>query len=135
MNAYSLLLLLLHLPGRDVRRHAFLYRAHHFWPRAAAKRSRRSSATVEATIWLFAIGKAVAQNLNDWTCFVAFAAGFTIGNFLGVILEGKLAIGTLVVRVITHRNGREIKVETLKAAEYGVTSLDAQARPERCRLF
>ncbi len=80
--------------------------------------------TVEVTIWLFAIGK-VMQNLNDWTCFVAFAAGFTIGNFLGVILEGKLAIGTLVVRIITHRNGREI-VTMLKAAAYGVTSLDAQ---------
>jgi uncharacterized protein YebE (UPF0316 family) len=80
--------------------------------------------TFEITIWLFAIGK-VMQNLSDWTCFVAFAAGFTIGNFLGVLLEGKLAIGTLVVRVITHRNGAGI-VEALKAAEYGVTSIDAQ---------
>jgi len=80
--------------------------------------------TFEITIWLFAIGK-VMQNLNDWTCFVAFSAGFTIGNFFGVILEAKLAIGNLVVRVITHRNGAEI-VEALKAAEYGVTSIDAQ---------
>jgi uncharacterized protein YebE (UPF0316 family) len=80
--------------------------------------------TFEITIWLFAIGK-VMQNLNDWTCFVAFAAGFTIGNFFGIILEAKLAIGNLVVRVITHRNGAEI-VGALKAAEYGVTSIDAQ---------
>jgi uncharacterized protein YebE (UPF0316 family) len=80
--------------------------------------------TFEITIWLFAIGK-VMQNLNDWSCFVAFAAGFTIGNFFGVLLEAKLAIGNLVVRVITHRNGAEI-VEALKAAEYGVTSIDAQ---------
>ena len=78
----------------------------------------------EISIWLFAIGK-VMQNLNDWTCFVAFAAGFTIGNFLGVMLEARLAIGNLVVRVITHRNGGDI-VEALKAAEYGVTSIDAQ---------
>src|ERR1700680_5206417 len=41
--------------------------------------------TFEITIWLFAIGK-VMQNLNDWTCFVAFAAGVTIGNFFGVLL-------------------------------------------------
>jgi uncharacterized protein YebE (UPF0316 family) len=80
--------------------------------------------TFEITIWLFAIGQ-VMQNLSDWTCFVAFAAGFTIGNFFGVLLEAKLAIGTLVVRVITHRNGAEI-VGALKAAEYGVTSIDAQ---------
>jgi uncharacterized protein YebE (UPF0316 family) len=80
--------------------------------------------TFEITIWLFAIGQ-VMQNLSDWSCFVAFAAGFTIGNFFGVLLEAKLAIGTLVVRVITHRNGAEI-VEALKAGEYGVTSIDAQ---------
>jgi uncharacterized protein YebE (UPF0316 family) len=80
--------------------------------------------TFEITIWLFAIGQ-VMQNLNDWTCFVAFAAGFTIGNFFGVLLESKLAIGNLVVRVITHRNGAEI-VEALKAATYGVTSIDAR---------
>jgi uncharacterized protein YebE (UPF0316 family) len=80
--------------------------------------------TVEITIWLFAIGK-VMQNLSDVSCFIAFAAGFTIGNFLGVVLETKLAIGTLVVRVITNRNGRGI-VAALKGADYGVTSIDAQ---------
>jgi uncharacterized protein YebE (UPF0316 family) len=89
--------------------------------------------TFEITIWLFAIGK-VMQNLNDWTCFVAFAAGFTIGNFLGVMLEARLAIGNLVVRVITHRNGGEI-VEALKAAEYGVTSIDAQGATGAVRVI
>jgi uncharacterized protein YebE (UPF0316 family) len=78
----------------------------------------------EVSIWLFAIGK-VMQNLNDPLCFVAFAGGFAIGNYLGVLIEQKLAIGNLVVRVITHKNG-EVIVAQLKAANYGVTSLDAQ---------
>jgi len=89
--------------------------------------------TFEITIWLFAIGK-VMQNINDWTCFVAFAAGFTLGNFLGVLLENKLAIGSLVVRIITHNKGAEI-VESLKAAEYGVTSLDAQGATGAVRVI
>ena len=89
--------------------------------------------TFEITIWLFAIGK-VMQNLNDWTCFVAFAAGFTIGNFFGVLVEGKLAIGTQVVRVITNRNGAEI-VAALKEAAYGVTSIDAQGATGAVRVI
>jgi uncharacterized protein YebE (UPF0316 family) len=89
--------------------------------------------TVEVTIWLFAIGK-VMQHLNDWTCFVAFAAGFTIGNYFGVLLEGKLAFGTLVVRVITNRTGFEI-VAALKAAEYGVTSIEAQGATGAVRII
>jgi uncharacterized protein YebE (UPF0316 family) len=77
----------------------------------------------EVSIWLFAIGK-VMQNLSDPLCYVAFATGFAIGNYLGVVIEQKLAIGNLVVRVITHKNGQDI-VACLKAAKFGVTSLDA----------
>src|SRR5438045_1109329 len=40
----------------------------------------------EITIWLFAIGQ-VMQNLNDAGCFLGFASGFTLGNFLGVLIE------------------------------------------------
>src|SRR4051812_24997749 len=35
----------------------------------------------EVSIWLFAIGE-VMKNLSDWHCSLAFAAGFTAGNFL-----------------------------------------------------
>jgi uncharacterized protein YebE (UPF0316 family) len=78
----------------------------------------------EVSIWLFAIGK-VMQNLDNPFCSIAFAGGFAIGNYLGVVIEQKLAIGNLVVRIITHKNGNDI-VASLKAANYGVTSLDAQ---------
>lgn len=77
----------------------------------------------EVSIWLFAIGQ-VMSNLADPLCYLAFAGGFALGNYLGVVIEGKLAMGSLVVRVITHKNGGGI-VAALKAANYGVTSLDA----------
>ena len=54
----------------------------------------------EITIWLFAIGQ-IMQNLSDLGCFVAFAGGFTVGNFLGVLIEQRLAIGHAVVRLVT----------------------------------
>ena len=37
----------------------------------------------EVFIWLLAISQ-IMQNLSDWSCFVAFALGFTLGNFLGI---------------------------------------------------
>src|SRR5215471_4871039 len=40
----------------------------------------------EVTIWLFAIGQ-VMQNLQDPGCFLGFAGGFTLGNFLGILIE------------------------------------------------
>jgi uncharacterized protein YebE (UPF0316 family) len=80
--------------------------------------------TFEITIWLFAIGQ-IMQNLSDLGCYLAFASGFTVGNFLGVLLEKRLAIGTLVVRTITNRDAGGL-IERLKAGGYGVTILDAQ---------
>src|SRR6266705_2889789 len=76
----------------------------------------------EITIWLFAIGQTM-QNLNNVACFFAFALGFTLGNFLGMQIEKMLALGTMVVRVITHRDATEL-IDCLRSASYGVTCVN-----------
>jgi uncharacterized protein YebE (UPF0316 family) len=78
----------------------------------------------EVTIWLFAIGQ-VMQNLNDVGCFLGFAGGFTLGNYLGMLIEKWLALGTVVVRTVTCKDATDLIFE-LKAAKFGVTSLDAE---------
>jgi uncharacterized protein YebE (UPF0316 family) len=78
----------------------------------------------EVGIWLFAIGQ-VMKNLSDPGCYLGFAAGFTLGNFLGIVLEGRLALGTLVVRVITPRDAAPL-VAALRQAGYGVTSQEGR---------
>jgi uncharacterized protein YebE (UPF0316 family) len=78
----------------------------------------------EVTIWLFAIGQ-VMQNLSSPGCFLGFAAGFTLGNYVGILIERRLALGIVVVRTVTHRNATEL-VTGLREARYGVTSVDAE---------
>lgn len=75
----------------------------------------------EVTIWLFAIG-AVMKNLADFRCSLAFAGGFTLGNFLGILIEQKLALGSVVVRTITHKGAAPLAA-SLRAAHFGVTCL------------
>lgn len=75
----------------------------------------------EVSIWLFAIGE-VMKNLSDVRCSLAFAGGFTLGNFLGILIEQKLALGSVVVRTITPRDATPL-VQALRAAQYGVTRL------------
>ena len=55
----------------------------------------------EVSTWLFAIGQ-VMQNLSDVGCYAAFAGGFTVGNVLGMTIERKLALGTLVARPLAE---------------------------------
>src|ERR1700724_1649541 len=76
----------------------------------------------EVLMWLFAISQ-VMQNLGDGACFIAFALGFTLGNFLGILIEKKLALGMAIVRIITNRPAQDL-IERLRAAQFGVTSVD-----------
>jgi len=78
----------------------------------------------EITTWLFAIGKTM-QNLDNFGCSLAFALGFTIGSGLGILIEKKLAMGTVIVRVITHRDATEL-IAVLRAANFGVTCVDGE---------
>lgn len=79
---------------------------------------------VEASVWLVAVGL-VFKNLNNLGCSVAYAVGFTAGNYLGVLLEQKVAVGSVLLRVITRRDAGGL-IQVLTAAGFGVTRLDAQ---------
>jgi uncharacterized protein YebE (UPF0316 family) len=78
----------------------------------------------EVMTWLFAISQ-IMQNLHNGACFLAFAGGFTAGNFVGIQIEKRLALGSSVVRVIIRREANDL-IEGLRAADYGVTTLDAE---------
>lgn len=78
----------------------------------------------EISSWLFAAGVTM-KNLDQWPCGVAFALGFTFGSYLGVLIEKKLALGTVNVRVITHQCAAAL-IEELRAADFGVTCIAGQ---------
>jgi uncharacterized protein YebE (UPF0316 family) len=77
----------------------------------------------EVLIWLLAIGQ-IMRNLSNVMCYIAYGAGFALGTYVGLIIEEKLAIGILLVRIITHKDSSEL-IEALKKADYGVTSVPA----------
>jgi uncharacterized protein YebE (UPF0316 family) len=91
-------------------------------------RGRKGAAALlgfcEVSIWLFAIGQ-VMQNLANPLCSLGFAAGFSLGNFLGILIDQKLALGTQKVQITTHRDAAPL-VDGLRSAGYGVTKLDGR---------
>lgn len=78
----------------------------------------------EVLIWLIAIGQ-VMQNLSNVFCYLAYAAGFAAGNFVGISIEEKLAMGFQVVRVVTARPPDGL-IDSLSSAHYGVTYVGAK---------
>jgi len=78
----------------------------------------------EVMIWLLAISQ-IMKHLDNFLCYIAYGAGFAMGNFIGIMLEEKLALGILAVRIILVRDECRIK-ERLIAEGYGVTVVDAK---------
>jgi len=78
----------------------------------------------EILIWLTAIGQIFA-NLTNYVNYIAYAAGFAAGNYIGILVEEKIAMGLAVVRIITQRDATSL-IGTLRSSGYGVTVMDAQ---------
>jgi uncharacterized protein YebE (UPF0316 family) len=87
----------------------------------------------EVLIWITAISK-IMQNLDNYINYIAYAAGFATGNFIGMIIEEKLAMGIQMIRVFTHENGVEL-VKSLNGNGYGATSVEAHGAREKIYLI
>ncbi|MDR2928351.1 MAG: DUF2179 domain-containing protein [Cytophagaceae bacterium] len=77
----------------------------------------------EIFIWLLAVSR-IFENLDKWLYYVAYAAGFATGNFVGLLIEERIALGYINIRIITQYSG-EALIKRLSEEGYGVTSVDA----------
>ncbi len=78
----------------------------------------------EISIWLLAI-RQIMQNLSNPICYIAYAAGFAFGNFVGMLLDEKLAFGKRVIRVITNQDASRLIASLVKAG-FGITTIPAE---------
>ena len=81
---------------------------------------------VEVTIFVIAIGKVVGQ-LDNIVNVLAYSGGFACGTMLGITVEAKLALGTRVVKIITHR-ANDVLVRKLRDLSFGVTRIVGEGK-------
>ena len=73
----------------------------------------------EVLIWIVVIGQLV-QNLKSPTAYFGYAAGFACGNYIGMFIEQKLAIGIYMVRIFLLETKTDLAC-SLREKGYGVT--------------
>lgn len=88
---------------------------------------------VEILIWITATGY-IMQNLDSVWNYLAYATGFSLGTYFGVVLEGKISIGKVMVRIITHRDNT-ILIEQLHERDYSFTTADAEGRYGKVKII
>jgi len=87
----------------------------------------------ESLIWLLAIGQ-IFQNINNPMSYLAYAGGFAMGTFVGMTIEEKLALGRVLVRVITPEPMPEL-IEYMKDRNFRFTSVGAEGRYGKVNLL
>jgi len=78
----------------------------------------------EILIWIVAISRTMQNLNNNWLCYIAYAGGFANGNYVGMLIDEKLAIGHEIIRVISRINSVEL-ASVLRGAGFGVTTVKA----------
>ncbi|MCL6261401.1 DUF2179 domain-containing protein [Aquiflexum sp. TKW24L] len=87
----------------------------------------------ESLIWLLAIGQ-IFQNIDNPMSYVAYAGGFAMGTYVGMTIEEKLALGRVLVRVITPEPMPAL-IEYMKERNFRFTSVGAEGRYGKVNLL
>jgi len=90
------------------------------------------AAFFEVIIWILAIGQ-IMQNLDSWINVMAYAGGFAFGNYLGLMLEERIAMGYLSMSIYTRKNP-QILMNRLRRAHFGVTTVNAKGTQGGVRI-
>lgn len=81
---------------------------------------------VEIVIYVVGLGL-VLDNLNEVQNLIAYAVGYGTGVIIGSMIEEKLALGYVMVNVITEDIERKM-VRVIRENGYGITDWEANGR-------
>lgn len=79
----------------------------------------------ESIIWLLAVS-AVIKHIDAWYLALAYGAGFATGNYVGIWLEARLAIGSELVRAIVF-DAPHMLADALRARGYQAVQVAGSA--------
>lgn len=78
----------------------------------------------EVLIWLL-IARQVLTDISNVIAYIAYAGGFAAGTYIGIILEEKLSVGKVMLRIITGDKADDL-VNALKSKKHRLTIAPAK---------
>lgn len=87
----------------------------------------------EVVIWLLAIGQ-IMQHLDNFMCYFAYGLGFATGNYLGIILEEKMSLGTVLIRVVPKMDTTNL-INQLREQNFGASLVDIEGMTGKLKMI
>ena len=88
---------------------------------------------IETLLFLVAIGK-VVQDLTNIPNVLAYCGGFAVGTWVGIVIEGRLALGYVRVHIVSLQKAKGI-ASSLREEGYGVTEVTGRGKGGRVGII
>jgi len=83
---------------------------------------------VEIMIWLVVVSSVLHNITEDPIKVFIYAISFSLGNFIGVTIESKIAVGLSSIQVVVNHKDGEILADILREQGYGVTIIEGKGK-------
>lgn len=81
----------------------------------------------EVTIYIVVLGK-VVSSLDNPMNLLFYALGFAVGNYVGITIEHKIALGNLGAQIILKTDGNKELIDLLRENKFGITVLNGYGK-------
>ena len=89
----------------------------------------------EITIWLILSANVLTSITSDPMKGVVYVLGFVVGNYLGSLIEEKVALGIVTATIITSSENKNIITDQLRELEIGFTVMEAHGQKEENKFI
>ena len=87
----------------------------------------------EVIVWLLAIGQ-IMQHLDNFLCYIAYGLGFATGNYLGIYLDEKMSLGTVLIRVVPKMDTTDL-INHLRENSFGASLVDIEGMTGKLKMI
>jgi uncharacterized protein YebE (UPF0316 family) len=89
---------------------------------------------IEVLVWITVVANVIQHASTNVWLLIAYAAGFAAGNATGIYLERWLALGMVILRIVSESSGNEL-AEALEASGPRVFMFDGFHNREQMMLL
>lgn len=84
---------------------------------------------IEVFIWVVVISQ-ILSRANDMVAYLSYAGGYATGNYVGILLENRIAYGIILCRIYTQKDGAGL-VRELNKMDFGATLTHGMGSAEK----
>ena len=87
----------------------------------------------ELLIWIVVISQ-ILQNADNIVCYLAYAGGYAAGNFIGMHIEERIALGSQLIKVFSAKDVTPLQ-KCLNEAGFGATVVDGDGSAGKVKIL